>query len=154
MLHGLARHILACHDLLGHLLADHGPVHQVCDLGPDMGIAFAFEVGVHEGLAEPRCAGAGHRICFVVETVVAEDFCFLRIGSADLMASVDEAVGLIEVHRRRDIGGDDAIFLPELGDAVDLNGEQHGNSGTLQLARQHDYGGGSPTVAEENDSCL
>ena len=63
-----------------------------------------------------------------------------------------KTVGLIEIDGFRDVFGDDGIVLPWFGNAIHLHGEYDGNIVALQIAGQQDGSGGSPAVAEENDS--
>src|SRR5258708_37384897 len=61
---------------------------------------------------------------------------------------------LEEVGRGGDIFRDDLVALPGLGNAVDLYGEQHGDSRPIKLTSEHDRGRRSPTMAVENDAGL
>jgi hypothetical protein len=132
----------------------HALAHQAFHLRPQAGIALALRVGGREEALKPRRSWALHGRFLIIETVVAENLRLRIIGGGDASAAVEQAVGLIEVGSRSDIFRDDPIALPGLGDAVNLYGEQHGDSGTVQFTSQHDDGGRSPTVAEENDARL
>jgi hypothetical protein len=132
----------------------HAVTDEILDLRPEAGIALALHMAGGESALEPRCSGARHGSLLVVEAVVAENPGFGIIGGGDLGAAVDQAMRLIKIHRGGDVVGDDLVVLPGLGDAVDLHGEQHGDSNTIQFAREHHYGGRSPTVAEQNDARL
>jgi hypothetical protein len=128
--------------------------HEGFDLRPQPRIALALRVGGREEALKPRRSRALHGRFLIIEPVVAENLRLRIVGGGDACAAVEQAVRLIEVGRRRDILGYDGIALPGLRDAVDLNGQQHGNSGAVQFASQHDDGGRSPTVAEENNARL
>src|SRR5579862_5025719 len=103
---------------------------------------------------EPRSALALHWSFLVVEAVVAENLRLGIIGGLDLCSPMHQAVRLIKIYRGRDIVGDNLVVLPRLGDAVNLDGEQHWDSRPIQFARQHHYGGGSPAVAKQDDPRL
>ena len=67
---------------------------------------------------------------------------------------MNQPVGLVEVDGLRDIGRNDGIVLADFGDAIHLHRQQHGDVLPLQIARQSDRCGGSPTVPEKDDSCI
>lgn len=67
---------------------------------------------------------------------------------------MNQPVGLIEVDGLRDIGRNDGIVLADFGDAIHLHRQQHRDVLSLQIARQSDRCGGSPTVPEKDDSCI
>lgn len=114
----------------------------------------ALHVAGGKGTFEPGCAFATDGLFLVVEAVVAEDLRFRIVGGGDLGATVDQAMGLVEVDGGGDVFGDDFVVLPRFRDAVDLNCQQDWNANSVQFAGEHDYGGGSPTVAEEDDAGL
>ena len=128
--------------------------HQGFDLRPQAGIALALHVAAREVPLEPCRSGAPDWRFPVIETIVAENLGLRIVGGGDAFATVEKAVGLVEIDSGHDIFGDDAIVLPGLGDAVDLDGEEHGDSGAVQFASQHDDGGRSPTMAKEDDARL
>jgi len=67
---------------------------------------------------------------------------------------MNQPVGLVEVDGLRDIGRNDGIVLADFGDAIHLYRQQHRDILPLQIPRQSDRRGGSPTVPEEDDSCI
>ncbi len=71
----------------------------------------------------------------VIEAVISQNLRLRIIGRGDLRTTVEQPMRLIEIHRRRDIVGNDFVLLPGLLDAVDLHREQHRNSRTLQFPR-------------------
>jgi hypothetical protein len=107
-----------------------------------------------EGAVEPGSPVALHRGLLVVEAVVAEDLRLRLVGGPDQRAPMNPAMRLVKVHRSRDVIWDDVVMLPRLGDAVDLHRQKHRNASMIQFASQQDYGGPSPTVAEEDDVSL
>src|ERR1700686_796703 len=107
-----------------------------------------------EYVLEPGTAAALHRLLPVIEAVVSKNLRLGIVGSYDLCAAVQQAMGLIKIPCLGDIVGDDLIALPRLLNAVDLHRKQHRDSCSIQFARQHDDGRSSPTVAEENDARL
>lgn len=121
----------------------HALANQVLDLRPEAGVALALHVAGGEGVLEPGGSGAGDGGFLVVEAVVAEDLGFGIIGGGDFGAAVDQAVGLVKICRGGDVVGDDFVVLPGLGDAVDLNRQEHGDSDAIEFAREHDHGGRS-----------
>jgi len=127
---------------------------QVFDLGPEMRIALALDVAGHEGPANPGRCLAFNRSLVVVVTIVAEDLSLRSVGGMNHGAAMDQAVRLVEVGGGSYVVGDDSIALPELGDAVDLHGEQHGDADAIQFAGEKNDGRGSPTVAEQDDMGL
>lgn len=64
---------------------------------------------------------------------------------------MNQPMRLIEVDRFRDIGGNHGIVLPELGDAINLHGQQDRNAVSLQIARQQHGSRSAPAMAEEHD---
>jgi hypothetical protein len=90
----------------------------------------------------------------VVETIVAQDLSASRVEGADLFAAMNQPVGLVEVDGLRDIGRNDGIVLADFGDAIHLHRQQHRDVLPLQIASQGNYGGGSPTVTEKDDSSI
>jgi hypothetical protein len=109
-------------------------------------------VKLHEDTVVPRVLLALDGIGFVVEAKIAEDLGTVGIGGYDLRFAVHEAIRLIKIRGRRYIGGNDLIVLERLGDAIDLNGEQHRNAVSSQFARQRDRFGSSPAVSVEDDA--
>ena len=101
--------------------------------------------------SEPRVSLATDGGLFVVEAVVAEDMGFGIVGGSDLRAPVDDAVGLIEVHRCRHVLGNDFIVLPELANTVDLHGQHHRDTQPVEVPGQNDHGGGAPALSEQHD---
>ena len=90
----------------------------------------------------------------VVETIIAQDLGASRVESADLFAAMNQPVGLVEVDGLRDIGRNDGIVLADFGDAIHLHRQHHRDILPLQIPRQSDRCGGSPTVPEKDDSCI
>src|ERR1700687_5990064 len=107
-----------------------------------------------EYVLEPGTSAALHRLLPVIEAVVSKNLRLGTVDSYDLAAAVQQAMRLIKVHCLGDVVGDDLISLPRFLDAVDLHRKQHGDSCSIQFARQHDDGRSSPTVTEENDARL
>lgn len=107
---------------------------------------------VGKDAAEPGGAAAGHRFAVVRELVVAEDAGAGRVCGGDFWLAMDPAAGLIEIHSLLDVGGDQRIVLANLGNAVDLHGEQNRNADVLKAAGEGDDGGRAPTVAKEHDA--
>ena len=121
---------------------------QGFDLGPEVGVAFALHVAGGEDAVPEGVLGAGGGIFPVVHEVVAEDFGLCGIGGRDAAATVDDALGLIEVDGLGDIVGDDGVVLPEFGHAIDLYGELNWNAFTLQVASQRNRGCGAPALTK------
>src|SRR5579862_8453068 len=116
-----------------------------------MRIALALHVAGSEGALEPdgfSTPGGGFA---VIEAVVAENVSLGIVGGADDRSAMNQTMRLIKVGGIFNIVGDNAIVLPKLRDTVDLNGEQDRNANAIQFTSEHDYGGGSPTVAEQNN---
>jgi len=67
-------------------------------------------------------------VLLVVDEVVSKNVCLGRISSFDLRAAVDDAMRLIKIDGLGDVVGNDGILLPELGDAIHLDGEQNRNA--------------------------
>ena len=132
-----------------HALAD-----QRLDPRPEMGIAFALHVTGSEGAVEPGSSFTLDGRLPVIVAIVAENLGAGGVGGNNLRAAVNKAVRLIEVYGGSDIVGDGAVFLPELGDAINLDREQDGNSTAIQLTSKQDNGRGAPAVAVKNDVSL
>lgn len=113
---------------------------QFFDLAPEVGIALALHVSRNKDPLEPGSAFALDWGFSVIKKIVAEDVGSGGISGRDLGPAADDAVRLIEICCGHDVVGNDAVFLPEFGDAVDLDGQQDGDSGTVQLAGQQ-HGG-------------
>jgi hypothetical protein len=124
---------------------------QVFDSRPEFRIAFALHVAGGEKAVGPGSFGAFDRLLAVVGQVVAQDFSFGGVGGGDARASMDDSVGLIKIDGCRDIAGNDGVVLPDFGYAIDLDGEQNRDAGTLQIAGEQHGGGGSPTLTEKDD---
>ncbi|HWO39701.1 MAG TPA: hypothetical protein VNO32_63845, partial [Candidatus Acidoferrum sp.] len=69
---------------------------------------------------------------------IAEDASARRIGSANLRLAVEQAIALIKIDGLEDIGRDYGVILAELGDAIDLDGEDYGNTVFFKLAGEFD----------------
>ena len=65
---------------------------------------------------------------------------------------MEVAVKLIKIGGLLDIGGDERIVFADLGDAVYLNGEEHGNAVSLELAGESDRFGAAPAVSVDDDA--
>lgn len=124
---------------------------QVFDLGPEVGVALAFHVAGGEYAIAPGGVGTIHRSFLVVHEEVAEDLSFGGIGGGDTAASVNDAVGLVEIYGGGDVVGNDGIVLPDFGDAIDLHGERDGDAFAAEITSEENGGSGSPAVAEQND---
>jgi hypothetical protein len=74
------------------------------------------------------------------------------IFRADFGAAVEQAVGFVEVDGFGDVGGDELVVFLRLLDAVDLDGEEHGDIFGLQLAGQGDGFRGAPAHAVKDDA--
>src|SRR5581483_5808978 len=125
---------------------------EVVDLGPDPRIAFALHVISHKSAIKPRSSITLHRSLLVIEPIVADDLGFRVIFGANLRASVDEAMRLVEIDGSCDVIGNDVVVLPRFRHAVDLHGEQDWNARLIQLAREEYDSRSSPTMAEEDDA--
>src|SRR5580698_351539 len=123
-------------------------LHQIFYPRPQMGVALALGVSRSDEAVIPRQVLALHRIFSIVEPVVAQNLRFSGIGGHNLRPAFDDSMGLVEVDRSRHVVWNDAVFLPDLGHAIDLHGEQHGNSDALQIASQEHDRRSSPAVAE------
>ncbi len=64
---------------------------------------------------------------------------------------MNPAVSLIKIRGLTDVGGNEAVVVERLGDAIHLDGERDGNAFAIEAAGEGDDGGGSPTVAEEKN---
>ena len=117
-----------------------------------MRIALALHVAGSEETLDTGLVGARDWIFPVVDAVIPQNFGFRRVGGRNLFSAVEDAMRLVEVHRLRDVARNDGIVLPDLGDAVDLHGEQNGNPRLLQVASEQYGGCGSPTVAEDDNA--
>ena len=67
---------------------------------------------------------------------------------------MNEAAILVEINGIEDVRGDDLIVLKGLGDAVNLDGELHRDSGTRQSSGEADHSRRSPAVAEQKNGSL
>src|SRR5579864_2421969 len=101
---------------------------QGLHLSPNLGITLNLGMSLHEDTVIPGVLPAVDRIPFVVEAEISDDVRACGIGGVDLGLAVQKAIQLIEICGLGYIGGNDLIILAGLGDAVDLNGEQHRNT--------------------------
>jgi len=88
-----------------------------------MGIAFTLHVVGSKDAVEPGSFRALDGMFFVIDEVVAQDFCLGGVSGGDLWAAVDEAMRLIKIDGLGDVVGNDGILLPEFGHAIHLDGE-------------------------------
>ena len=116
-----------------------------------MGIALALHVIWGNDAVEPGISLARDRRLLVVETIVAEDASFGIVGGFDFGPAMDDSVGLVEVHRGRNIFRDDCIALPRFGDAIDLHGQHHRDADAIQLACEMHHRGVALALAEQHD---
>ncbi len=59
-------------------------------------------------------------ISFVLPKKIAKDCGVRRILGNDFPSAVNETMGLVEVHRLNDVGGNQPIILKGFCDAIDL----------------------------------
>src|SRR5690242_4185152 len=109
-----------------------------------MRIAFALDVAGHKSPANPRSCLAFNRGLVVVVTIVAKNLRLRGVGRVDHSAAMDQTVRLVEVGGGGYVFRDDSVALPELGDAIDLHGEQYGDADPVQFASEKNNSGGSP----------
>ena len=122
------------------------------DLVPYGGIALDLNVGLHEQAIPPGILAATERFCFVVGAEVAEDPSALGISGANLGLAVQHTIELIKIDGLGDIGRDYAVILADLGDAIDLDSKDYGDTVFFELTREFDGFRGTPTVAKNNDA--
>lgn len=118
---------------------------------PELGVAFALHVAGGEDAVPKRVFGALRGTLFIVHEVVSQNHSLCRVGRDDSAAAMDDAFGLVEVDGFGNVVWDDGVVLPQLGDAIDLNGEANGNTGAAQIAGKRHGCGRSPALAEEHD---
>lgn len=127
--------------------------YQRFDFAPKTRIALTLRVAGREHAIVPgKPALALNRCMPVIEAEISQNFGSGRISGPDLAASMDQPLRLIEVDRFGDIGRNDLVVLPRFGHAINLNGQQHGDSHAAQFASQHHDGRTAPALTEENDA--
>src|SRR5260370_20082859 len=122
-------------------------VNQRFYLAPHLRIALDFGVRFYQDPVEPRISLATDGPRPIVIAEVSQDFRMYRIGGPNLGSSVHDSIRLVEIDRLPDVGGNHGIILTDLGDAIHLNGEQDGNTISLQLACQSFSFRGAPAMA-------
>ncbi len=127
-------------------------VDQRFHLAPHLGIALDFRVRLDQDSVEPGISLATNGIRFVVVAEVSQDFRPRRILGANLGPPVHDSVGLVEIDRLSHVGGNHGVILADLGHAIHLDGEQHGNAIPLQLARQGYGFRRAPAMAKDDDA--
>ena len=133
------------------VLRRHAFEYQIFHLGPNVGIALALHVIGSNVTVEPGKSLAGDRSLVVIETVVAQDAGFGIVHSLDFRAAVDNSMWLVQVDGRGNVPGNEFVVLPGLRHAIDLSGQQHGDTHAVEFSRQHDDGACTPALAEEHD---
>src|ERR1700722_12546924 len=83
---------------------------------------------------------------------IAENLGARGVGGQDFLLSANEALVLIKVCGVSHIFRDERIVLTGLRDAIDLYGQDDGNSFGLQIAGEGDDGTGSPAMTIQNDA--
>src|ERR1700734_4269301 len=92
-----------------------------------------------------------HRLSFVVESVIPDDARSRRVRGANFSAPMQPSVGLIEIGGCFYVGRDAEIIPVAFGNAIDLHGEQHRNTGRAKLASQLYRRRSSPAMPINND---
>src|ERR1700737_2077283 len=86
-------------------------IDQGFHLAPNFWIAFDFGVGSDQDPVAPGISVAANRICFIVESVIANDLGPCRIGSANPGPPVHNSVRLVEIDGLLHIGGNYSLIL-------------------------------------------
>jgi hypothetical protein len=103
-------------------------------------------------MVKPRIGGARDGIFSVIHQIIAENLRSRGFGGRDAGPAVNQAMGLIIIHRFGHVAGNYRVVLPKLGDAIDLRRQQNGDPGALQITRERDRRGCPPTVPEKYDA--
>ena len=114
---------------------------------PNTWIAFDFNMSSLEAASKPGKFGAIDRRCFVVEAKISENLRAGRVGGANLLATVKDPVGLVEIDGLGDVRGNHFVVFAALGDAIHLDRQEHGDAVALQRARERDAFRTAPAVA-------
>lgn len=104
------------------------------DLVPNGGIALDLDVGLHDQAVPPGILTATEGFRFVAGAEIAEDVSARWIGGANLGLAVEHAIELIKIDGLQDIGRYHGVIFADLGDAIDLDGENYGDAVFLELA--------------------
>src|SRR5215467_14001891 len=132
-------------------LGFHALPHQILHFRPELRIALALHVAGCDDAIKPGKPFAPHRLFPVVEAVIAEYVGFGFVCGPNVLSAMDEPMRLIEIDGRGYIIGDYLVVLPELCDAIDLNGEHDGDVHAIQFPRQQYGGRRSPALPKEDD---
>src|SRR6266480_3547548 len=109
------------------------------DSRPNGGVALNLGVSFCKSLIVPRVLGAVNRVFLVIETKISKDLRFCGIGSTDLCAAVDHAVGLKEIGGAGNVWRNHAIIHAEALHAIHLNGKKNGNVALIEFAGKLDH---------------
>ena len=127
-------------------------IDQRLYLIPYFRITLNFRVRFHQHPIEPGIAFAADRVRFIVVSKVSHNLRTGRIGSANCTLAMHDSIRLVEIYRLPYIGGNKVIVLPDLGDAVDLNGEENRDAILLEFPRQRDCLRSTPAVSEDDNA--
>jgi hypothetical protein len=130
------------------LLAD-----ELFDALPNVLVALDFDVASHEDATEPGILRARNRIRGVVHAEIAQDLGAGSVRRKDFLLSANEAFVLVEIRGVVDVVRNERVILARLRHAVDLDGEEHGDSLGLELLRKGHDGASSPAVTVQDNAC-
>ncbi|HUN85245.1 MAG TPA: hypothetical protein VMU48_12755 [Terracidiphilus sp.] len=88
----------------------------------------------------------------IFELKISDDLGFSRVRGPEAPAAMDQATGLVEIFRPRDIRRNDAIMVPSFVNTVDLDGQQDRDSAPIQFTGKLVDGRPTPAVTEKNDT--
>ena len=108
------------------------------DLVPNGRIALDLDVGLHDQPVPPGILTATEGFRFVAGAEIAEYAGARWVGGANLGLAVEHAIQLIKIDGLEHIGRDYGVIFSELGDAINLDGEDYGNAVFFKLAGEFD----------------
>lgn len=126
------------------------------DPRPDARVASHRVVRPEDIAIEPGKGTASRRLRRIFILKVSDDLRSCQVRGPERAAAMDEAARLVKVLRAGNIRRNDAIVLPSLINAVDLDHEQDWNPAVFQFAGQL-VGRGSPQLCPKSmmrASCL
>ena len=98
-------------------------INQCFHLIPNSRIAFNFRVSFYQHPVEPGIPFAADGIRLIVKSKVPNNLRAGWIGCTNRRPAVNNSIRLVEINRLPHIAGNYCVVLPNLGDAIHLDGE-------------------------------
>ena len=127
--------------------------NQILDTLPHRGVALDLDVASHEDAVVPRILRAGDGLAAVIDAEIAQDPRAVGVSRLNFLLAVKKTFVLVKICGVLDILRNEGIVLARLGNAIDLNGEKHGNAVCQEAASKRNHGAGTPAMSVKYDTC-